>query len=615
MNEKPLSLHAGPLKINYVNGMIDSICFNQFEVIRRVYMALRDRYWNTIPYTIKEFTLYERNDRFALSYTATHRDQAKNIAFIWKGSIKGTDEGTITFTMKGTSESTFLRNRIGWCILHPLDICTGIPCMVEKADGSKVASRFPGSAIAPYQPFTDVVALSWEFSPGCVCTVRCYGDAFETEDQRNWSDGSFKTYSTPLSLPAPVEVTVGTIIEQTVTISVAVSRTVRCEPPFQKPLDLEKSFGKPVDGIRIGLRCLPDKPLHSEVQKKCASLGISHLRFEVHPEKQAINETLDKIAAQCAPIGCGAEIALHCTQEYEHELATVASYLHKKPLPVASILVFRNDSAVTPYETAESAYRLLRECVPRNAVVMGTNRYFVELNRADPIDEPYEALCFSATPQVHTFDKQIIMKNLEGLRDCTYDAKRISRGKPIYLTPLTLRPRKDPLRPQKDGGSDPRQNELFGAAWLTGAIAMCIFSGVDSLTCLNAAGPDGIMSEDGHELYPAYQVIASGLTFARSLATVKKNNWSEKILAIKMVTDAETALLLTNRFDTHVTIPIHLPNDQCMIANLDSNMPTSLECDPLFWQKNARPLVTKHRAATAITLQPYDAVRIVIANT
>ena len=36
------------------------------------------------------------------------------------------------------------------------------------------------------------------------------GETFETEDQRNWSDASFKTYGTPLHLPFPVEVEEGT---------------------------------------------------------------------------------------------------------------------------------------------------------------------------------------------------------------------------------------------------------------------------------------------------------------------------------------------------------------------------------------------------------------------
>ena len=45
------------------------------------------------------------------------------------------------------------------------------------------------------------------------------GDIFEMEDQRNWTDASYKTYSTPLALPFPVEVTAGTSIAQSVTLT------------------------------------------------------------------------------------------------------------------------------------------------------------------------------------------------------------------------------------------------------------------------------------------------------------------------------------------------------------------------------------------------------------
>ena len=34
------------------------------------------------------------------------------------------------------------------------------------------------------------------------------------EDQRNWTDASFKTYSTPLELPFPVELSAGEQIRQ-----------------------------------------------------------------------------------------------------------------------------------------------------------------------------------------------------------------------------------------------------------------------------------------------------------------------------------------------------------------------------------------------------------------
>src|SRR5699024_4989680 len=46
------------------------------------------------------------------------------------------------------------------------------------------------------------------------------GDTFEMEDQRNWTDASFKTYSRPLSLPFPYTVEAGAAVRQAVTITV-----------------------------------------------------------------------------------------------------------------------------------------------------------------------------------------------------------------------------------------------------------------------------------------------------------------------------------------------------------------------------------------------------------
>ena len=46
-------------------------------------------------------------------------------------------------------------------------------------------------------------ALSVELPVGTVTTT-FEGDLFEAEDQRNWTDGSFKTYSTPLASGYPL---------------------------------------------------------------------------------------------------------------------------------------------------------------------------------------------------------------------------------------------------------------------------------------------------------------------------------------------------------------------------------------------------------------------------
>ena len=52
---EPIALRAGPLSLLYNDGMIRSIRFGENEIVRRVYMALRDQYWNTIPFQIDPY--------------------------------------------------------------------------------------------------------------------------------------------------------------------------------------------------------------------------------------------------------------------------------------------------------------------------------------------------------------------------------------------------------------------------------------------------------------------------------------------------------------------------------------------------------------------------------
>ncbi len=41
------------------------------------------------------------------------------------------------------------------------------------------------------------------------------GEVFEMEDQRNWTDASFKTYCRPLALPIPYRLEPSTPVRQT----------------------------------------------------------------------------------------------------------------------------------------------------------------------------------------------------------------------------------------------------------------------------------------------------------------------------------------------------------------------------------------------------------------
>ena len=94
-----------------------------------------------------------------------------------------------------------------------MEECAAGACTVETTDGAVAPGTFP-RRVSPHQPFLDLRAVRHEVAPGLEAEVRFEGEVFEMEDQRNWTDASFKTYSTPLALPLPVEVREGERIRQ-----------------------------------------------------------------------------------------------------------------------------------------------------------------------------------------------------------------------------------------------------------------------------------------------------------------------------------------------------------------------------------------------------------------
>ena len=121
----------------------------------------------------------------------------------------------VEVSFSGRAKTAFRRNRIGLVVLHPTSEA-GRDVSVVSPDGNVTAGAFP-TDIRPDLVFTDISSLEWA-DAGTAFDLGFSGDIFETEDQRNWSDGSFKTYSTPSALPIPVDVAAGDTVTQSVSI-------------------------------------------------------------------------------------------------------------------------------------------------------------------------------------------------------------------------------------------------------------------------------------------------------------------------------------------------------------------------------------------------------------
>ena len=103
-------------------------------------------------------------------------------------------------------------------MLHPLDRLVGAPVEIGHGDGSRTKSRFP-ELIRSDPLWTSIRSMSYEPVPGLRLHCAMEGDLWECEDQRNWGDASFKTYSRPTSLPSPYLLLAGVRMEQVVTLS------------------------------------------------------------------------------------------------------------------------------------------------------------------------------------------------------------------------------------------------------------------------------------------------------------------------------------------------------------------------------------------------------------
>src|SRR5699024_9606535 len=115
------------------------------------------------------------------------------------------------------SDGDLATNRTGLVVLHPPDLA-GTEAQVTHPGGDTEQSAFPVS-ISPHQPMWDIRGLQWT-SGGAGVQVWFEGDVFEMEDQRNWSDASYKTYSRPLELPFPYQLRAGERVHQRVRVHV-----------------------------------------------------------------------------------------------------------------------------------------------------------------------------------------------------------------------------------------------------------------------------------------------------------------------------------------------------------------------------------------------------------
>jgi hypothetical protein len=499
-------LQAGPLSAHYLDGDLRSIRLGDLEIIRRIYVVFQDRNWTARPWWIEEAEVDTHQDSFTINVRA--RGTFDAAGFTWHGQITGTADGSITYQISGSTCASFPRNRLGLCVLHPIAECVGQAVVIEHSNDTVEATRFP-QTISAHQPFLDIRAMTHQVLPGLYARVSFSGEIFETEDHRNWSDASYKTYCTPISLPFPVLVDATSRIEQQVTVTLEGATTATIPP---QPDPVVTITGTAVDLPQIGLQ-IPRGTVAELTAAQVAALtplALHHLRVDIDVEEPEAGTYLKAAAHQAEQLQTRLWVALYARRcdDIRTLLEGSGESLLTEAKGVDRWIVLDPASKVSPSELLSYARQILEDLIGPVRILAGTDLYFTELNR-QPLTEAdlatIDGVTFTVNPQVHASDDISVLQNVEGLRAIAQDAPRLAGGNPIVISPLSLRPRFNPnaTEPEYDVSNTPlpsavdaRQRTWFGAAWLLLSLRALAETGtVEAVTVAETIGWRGVMAE------------------------------------------------------------------------------------------------------------------------
>jgi hypothetical protein len=499
-------LRAGPVSLFLdEDGSLRRLTVGGHEIARRIMVAVRDRHWGTVPSKLFNLEVKETPDSFEISFDA--QAVRGDIDFAWRGTANGSAQGAVSFSMDGEARSTFLRNRIGLCVLHPVRECAGAACTVEHSDGGRKVGSFP-RYVWPHQPFKDIRVLWHAPAPGLRVRFGFEGDVFEMEDQRNWSDASFKTYSTPLAIPFPVEVPRGTRIRQSVALTLEENAAAPRPAAEELSLAVDARPAGPLPPLGLSLASHGFQLRPAEFERLKA-LRPAHLRADLVLGRPDWPDALRRARSEAEALDAALELAVHLSGDAAGQLDQLLAALGAPPR-LARVLVFHESEKATSARWLREAKQRLAAGLPGVPIGGGTDSFFAELNRAEPPKDA-DVIAWSVNPQVHEEDDLTLVENLEGQSWTVESAKLFAAGKALAVTPVTLRPRGNPNATGADAPAaevDPRQWSLFGAAWTAASLGRLAGAGASSLTYYETAGARGVMDRDPRPVYPLYHVLA-----------------------------------------------------------------------------------------------------------
>ncbi len=475
----PGRLRAGAIELQWQDGRLIGLTAGGHVVWQAVMFLYRDPRWGTPRHVVDQVAVDDQGDGFMVQLQGSCPAVP---ALRWKTHVSGHVDGRIVYSVEAELQQDLLTSRTGICVLHPAS-AAGRTLEVEHVDGRVSRSQFP-QHISPWQPFTQIRALRHRFAPGCWAQCRFEGDDFEMEDQRNFSDASFKTYSRSNFMPRPFRLDAGMRVRQSVTLELEqVPRRARRVVVSSVTLAIVDVPGE--DGGR-----LPALGLQHQLDASAADAlpDFWHQRHDLRQSGGLPVQGLFGVPVTWPPATAPMRVDLVMDDDQHAESAcrALAHACAKAGRVVAELALF---------PTTARSLEHARACFPSTRVGGGTAFFFTHLNRLT-LPPGLDFVTYTTCPIVHVADDLSVMQSLGTLVTQVQTLRMRGVDGPVRVGPVGIGMALDPFGVGVVGESyarlamardDPRDRTAFGQAWMLAYLCRMIDAGVQALTVAHAA--------------------------------------------------------------------------------------------------------------------------------
>lgn len=576
------SIETGGFRANVMeDGSLRSITWMGKVLLRSIYAAVRDHNWGNVPIRISNVQSGQLDHMCRISFTAEHRKD--HIHYRWIGTIEMTDTGMLTYDFEGEALSDFHKNRIGFCLLHPLEMA-GCRVEVETPDGIR-SDKFP-EMIVPFDPFVDIRSFRIVQPEQFDFSIRFEGDLFQTEDQRNWTDGSYKTFCTPLRLPYPVQVSKGDRVRQKIILQIHSGPKSSAERMSDKAIIAigAESVGKLP---KLGTTWFPENgeltPIMTELHQ---SASWHDIRVVLSLEEGNWPTRLTQ-ASEAARV---LETTLHVELLVPYSLQELESCIKKlslcsELLGSISIYPIRLEGApekvntvcelsgaslrATQYVTTLYLLQELRRLLDIHGLKVkiggGSRGNFAEWNRAELPLELMDYTEFAVNPQVHTTDLLSVLETLPSQELAVRTARHRIGNLPLHISSVMLKPEFNPYGADdeavigssfKEGRKDQRMTTSLAGGWTIGSIYQLARSGASLIRYYEHVGALGMMTADAEKVHPVFRLFKE-LSEMRDadLLPVQMDPLQVSVLALRK--DDRMKLLIANLKPEYINVSVN----------------------------------------------------------